>query len=262
MKPVLAALAVFAAGMAVILQFAQGDVSRAEGPAGWGTIRGRIVWDGATVPAQKPLDITVKNCLANGPVLNEELVVNQTNKGIKNVLIWLLPQRKGEKVPVNPTLAKPPAQPVVLDQPRCQFFPHVLGVREGQDLLVKNSAAIAHNVNWAGDPLKNPGGNQLLPAGGSYTITGLRAQRLPMQVKCNIHPWMSAWVGIYDHPYFAVTDSDGKFEIKLAPAGQYPLMIWQEKIGYRGGAKGRNGTPINIKTDGVTDLGELGMKSD
>lgn len=234
----------------------------ADAVGGWGTIRGRVVWGGADVPAQTALNITQDqtHCLAQGPILSEKLVVNKANKGIKNVFVWLLPAKKGQTLPINPALINPPAAPAVLDQPRCQFVPHALGVRQGQDLLVKNTAMIAHNVNWTGNPLTNPGGNQLLPAGGSFTIKDLHAQRLPMQVKCNIHPWMTAWVGIYDHPYFAVTDADGKFEIKLAPAGQYPLMVWQEDIGYRGGAKGRNGTRIEIKNGGVTDLGELPMQ--
>jgi hypothetical protein len=65
---------------------------------------------------------------------------------------------------------------------------------------------------------------------------------------------MGAWIRVFDHPYFAVTDADGKFEIKNAPAGKCRIVIWQESIGYRGGAKGKEGTPIEVKADGVTEL--------
>src|ERR1700737_4294583 len=101
------------------------------------------------------------------------------------------------------------------------FEPHALAMQEGQTLVVKNSASIAHNVNWQG--LLNGGGNQLLPPNSEHEITDLVADKLPLLVKCNIHPWMSARVGVFAHPYFAVSDKDGNFEIKLAPAGTYRL---------------------------------------
>jgi hypothetical protein len=71
---------------------------------------------------------------------------------------------------------------------------------------------------------------------------------------------MSGWVRVFDNPYFAVTDADGNFEIKDAPAGTYRLMIWQESIGYRGGAAGRDGTPVTIKAGAVTDVGPFDVK--
>jgi hypothetical protein len=71
---------------------------------------------------------------------------------------------------------------------------------------------------------------------------------------------MKAWVLVSDHPYVAVTNKDGKFEIKNAPAGDYRLVVWHEDIGYLGGAKGRDGQPITIKPDAVTDLGKLKIK--
>ena len=148
-----------------------------------------------------------------------------------------------------------------MDQPCCMFEPHVLAMRQGQDLLVKNSAAVAHNIHWVGNPLKNPGGNVIVPPGGSYTIKNLKGDRLPLKMSCDIHPWMGAWLGVFDHPYFAVTDVNGNFEIKGAPAGNYNLIVWHEDVGYRGGKEGRTGTPLDIKAGGVTDLGKLEFKS-
>jgi hypothetical protein len=139
------------------------------------------------------------------------------------------------------------------------FVPHVLGLREGQDLVAKNSAPVAHNIHWTGHPFKNPGGNVIVPAEKQHIIKDLKEQKLPVNIACDIHPWMKGYVGVFNHPYFAVTDADGKFEIKLAPAGKCRLMVWQEAIGYRNGEKGKDGEAITIK-GGTTDLGKLGIK--
>jgi hypothetical protein len=161
----------------------------------------------------------------------------------------LAPASAGQPLPIHPSLKEIKNKEVEIDQPCCQFIPHALGLRQGQDLLAKNSAPVAHNINWAG--FKNPGGNVLVPAGKSYTISNLVPDRTSVKLSCNIHPWMVAWVRIFDHPYFAVTDEKGKFEIKLAPAGDYRLVSWQEAIGY---GPGRNqGIPITIKGGADTE---------
>src|SRR5207237_6939267 len=131
---------------------------------------------------------------------------------------------------------------------------------EGQDLLVKNSAAVAHSVNWSGHPLRNPGGNVIVPSGNSFTIKGVKADKIPLMISCSIHPWMKGRVAVLDHPSFAVTDADGKFEIPKAPAGDYRLKIYQDANGWLGGREGRDGQPITIKSGGVTDLGKIDFK--
>jgi hypothetical protein len=129
-------------------------------------------------------------------------------------------------------------------------------MREGQVLVAKNSSPIQHNVHWSGiNQVKNPGGNSIVPAGGSLKIDNLKADKMPLNIKCDIHPWMNARVGVFDHPYFAVTDENGNFEIKLAPAGEYRLKVYHDAIGWRNGAKGRDGEKITIKTGEVTDVG-------
>ena len=91
-------------------------------------------------------------------------------------------------LPIHPSLQDVKEKKVTLDQPMCAFVPHCLAIREGQDLEVKNSAPIPHNVNWSGNPIKNPGGNILIPAGGAFVIQNLKADRFPLMVSCNIHP--------------------------------------------------------------------------
>jgi hypothetical protein len=248
----------------LFVMLATGLACPAAGTAGqdpeWGTIRGQVVWGGAELPAAKTIQVTkdTEHCLAHGPIPDESWVIQKSNKGIRWVFVWLAPAPGQPKLPVNPTLAHAPDKPAQLDQPYCRFAPHALALREGQELVVKNSAPIAHNVNWTGG-LKNPGNNVILPSGKSQAIK-LVADRIPIQVKCNIHPWMTAWVRVFDHPYFAITDADGNFEIKLAPAGEYRLLVWQESMGFRGGAKGRTGTPVKIQAGGVTDVGKLDLK--
>jgi hypothetical protein len=232
----------------------------AEGAGGWGTIKGRIVWSGAKLPKQAEVKVTVDkdHCLAKGVLLDNLFEVNPKNKGFKNVFVALKPP-PDETLPVHPKLKDPPKEPVVVDQPRCLFIPRALAVREGQEILAKNSSPVVHNIRWAGDPDLNPGGNITLPAGKSLVIKNLKAQPLPLIVGCNIHPWMSGRLAVYDHPYFAVTDADGNFEIKLAPAGARRLTAYHEGLGWRGGAKGKAGQEITVKAGGVTDLGDLPM---
>jgi hypothetical protein len=196
------------------------------------------------------------HCLAKGDLLDEAWIVNPKNKGVQGVFIWL-EDPAGNPLPVNPSLQPIKQKDVTIDQPHCQFIPHTLVMRQGQVLIAKNSSDIPHNFKYQGHPLVNPGGNFLEPPHSQKAIEGLKADKLPVQVSCNIHPWMQAWVRVFDHPYYAITDADGKFEIKLAPAGEYRLKVWHPASGWLGGVKGRQGQPITIQANGTADLGQL-----
>jgi hypothetical protein len=263
MKRYLAALAAAAFGLGLLLCLPPADAQNA--PSGWGTIKGQVVYGGDSIPEPMKLkvDKDKEHCLAKGDLFSEKWVVNKTNKGVRNVFVWLIQgdPASEEPLPIHPKLKAAPDKEVEIDQPRCQFIPHAVTLREGQTLLAKNSSTITHNFNIQGHPLVNKGQNVLMPPGSKAPVPGLKAQKLPLHVTCNIHGWMDAWVGVYNHPYHAVTDKDGNFEIKLAPAGQYRIMVWQEAIGYMGGAKGRNGTPITIKANDTTDLGKLKVQA-
>jgi hypothetical protein len=229
----------------------------------WGTIKGQIIWGGGAIPEPKVLNVDKdqKHCLSKGPILSEEWVINKNNKGVRWTLVWLAPEPKsGKKLPIHPSLKEIKVREVEIDQPCCAFVPHCLGMREGQVLVAKNPAPVSHNVRWTGNPAINPGGNQSLPAGQSYTIEGLKVDKLPLTIECNIHPWMKARVGVFDHPYFAVTDENGNYEIKLAPAGAWRLKVYHDAIGWRGGAAGRDGEKITIKGGETTDVGKLDVK--
>src|SRR5262249_51359807 len=153
----------------------------------------------------KPLNVNKdeSHCLAKGPILDHEWIVNKENKGVKNVFVWLAadPASPVKTLPIHPDLKAVPKEPHVIDQPQCMFEPYASTMREGQDLIVKNSAPVAHNASYIGSRLKNPGNNPIVPAGGQVSIT-LKADRFPVRLSCNIHGWMKGLVGVYDHPYF------------------------------------------------------------
>jgi hypothetical protein len=248
---------------------------------GWCNIRGRVIWDKAKgpAPARTPIKaIKDQNVAKRDPDLyTEDWVVNQENLGIRNVVVWLSPEpsademkalqtKKGVKFPsfrqedIHPSLAKPNSPAISLDIYCCRFIPHVVVAREGQALVVRNTAPVPHNAKWVSR--ENGSVNPLIPAGGMRTINErLIAEKFPIEIACSIHPWMNAWVRVFDHPYFAVTDKDGNFEIKDAPVlrGKLRLFIWQETGGIQGGVEGRFGQTLEVKP-GSMDLGEIKFK--
>lgn len=256
---------VFAIGSFALIALAGYFANARAADDDWGNIKGRIVWDGDDIPVRKPIADIDKStdkahCHAKGKILDEKWVVNPKNKGLRWTFVWLADAKNPKAaLPIHPDLKEIKVKEVFMDQPMCMFVPHALGMREGQVLVAKNSAPIAHNYKWTGSVLKGIQGNVLLPPNGTLPIKGLVADRLPVQIQCSIHPWMNGWVRVFNHPYFAVTDENGAFEIPKAPAGDYRLVIWHEE-GFSGGAMGRTGQPIAIKAGGVTDLGSIKYK--
>jgi hypothetical protein len=199
---------------------------------GWGTIKGRVVFAGEPPePAMlhKAGDQDVKDTAvcAAADTYSEELVVNKSNKGIKWVAVYV-----GGRPPVKPELAEAGGE-VEFGQKNCVFKPHVFAYRAGQKVIVSSEDAVTHNTNV--NPKRGQPFNPTIPAaseGGKKEMPGpeLKAQPAAVAVACNIHRWMKAWWFVFDHPYFAVTDENGAFEIKNVPATKLKLMIWQEKL--------------------------------
>jgi hypothetical protein len=241
-----------------------GNLRSADGNAGWGTVKGQVVFSGKTIPENAPanVDKDKDHCLSKGPILKNDLVVNPKNKGIRWALAWLtgVDDPKGLKpIPIHPKLGTPD-KPVELDQPCCIFEPRVMGMREGQDLLIKNSSPISHNTSINGG-LLGPNINPLIPPKGSYLLAKekIKARPMPFLYTCSIHGWMKGYVGVFRHPYFAVSDEDGNFTIKDAPAGKYRLMIWHNEGWVIINPKNPldRGKVIEIKADGTTDVGKV-----
>jgi hypothetical protein len=223
----------------------------------WGALRGRFVYQG-TPPEAKTLNTSGKDAetCSQHPVPDESLLVDSASGGIKNVLVIV---RNASRV--HPSYEETNA-PVEFDQKQCVFLSHVLPVRIGQTVKIKNSDPIGHNTNIAppGDKSINP----LLPAGGDYDHQFSRPQSIPVVVSCNIHPWMKAYILPRKDPYVAVTDKDGSFEISNLPAGeQLELQIWHERgagpqsslVARPEWAQGR--FKVTIRPDAVEDLGNI-----
>jgi hypothetical protein len=226
----------------------------------WGTIKGKAVWGEPTIPKPAAFAVPAGDCAcAKAGTFSEKFVIDPKTKGVKNVFVWLADTKDpAAAIPIHPDLKELKAKEVVLDQPCCAFEPHALVLRAGQDLLVKNSAPFAHNINVLGN-------NKLLQPGTEVTFKKLNSTLKPAMGQCNIHGWMNCWVCVFDHPYYALTGEDGTFEIKDAPVGEYRLMVWQEGMGwvvFDNPDKPKDGKLITIKGGETNDLGELRVTKD
>jgi plastocyanin len=134
------------------------------------------------------------------------------------------------------------APPVVMDQKGCLYVPQILAVQTGQKVVVKNSDPCVHNVHTK--PAANAEANQVqMPGGADLTFTFDKPEPF-LKFQCDVHPWMFAWVTVFDHPYFAVSGADGKFTIKNVPAGKYTLEAAHRKLGVQT-------AEVEVKADGA-----------
>jgi len=122
-----------------------------------------------------------------------------------------------------------PQTPVIFDQHGCWFQPRVLGIQTGQILRISNSDPVTHNVHPMAQV--NREWNHSQGAGDAPIERKFPRPEVMIPVKCNIHSWMHAYIGVVAHPYFAVTAADGTFEIGNVPPGDYVIEAWQEKMG-------------------------------
>ena len=197
---------------------------------GWGHLMGRFVYDGEA-PRQGQLNVNkdVEFCTKKHP-LDESLVVNSANGGVRDVIVWLYLGRGDEAPKLHPSYAESAATPVRLDNEWCRFEPHVQLVQTSQTLVVGNKDEVGHNTKC--DPFNNPGFNLTVPTGQEITQTFAKAERLPADVSCSIHPWMTGLILIQDHPYMAVSDDEGNFNIQNLPAGKWTFQVWHKLPGY------------------------------
>ncbi len=224
--------------------------------ADWGSIKGRFVFDGTpTPPTPIKIDKDVEVCGKHN-LMTQDLVVGPDG-GVANVVVWVR-----SKVKVNPEYKKTADDKIVLDNKNCHFIPHVVGVRVGQTLEIKNSDPVAHNTKIDGLNLQV---NPLIPAGAADDEAISLPENLPAHVSCSIHQWMSALLVVRPNPYFAISDEKGNFEIKDLPAGELEFQVWHEHCGYVTKAvingedvkwpKGR--VTWTIKAGDTTNLGDM-----
>ncbi|HEX9047442.1 MAG TPA: DUF2012 domain-containing protein [Verrucomicrobiae bacterium] len=189
-----------------------------------GDITGAITFKG-TPPAEKELTPIRDNpdCSAMYPsaLPKTKFYVVDANGDLADVVVSL----KG--VSAKSTGAS--AEPVVLDQKGCLYMPQILAVQTGQKVIVKNSDPVVHNVHTK--PAQNPESNQVQMAGGPDLTYTFDKPEPFLKFQCDVHPWMFAWVTVFDHPYFAVSGKDGKFTIKNVPPGKYTIEAQHRKLG-------------------------------
>jgi plastocyanin len=189
-----------------------------------GTITGTITFDGKP-PALKPLAMDADPACAkkhSAPVPNEMLALGSGNT-MGNVLVWV---SKG--LPAGKTWPVPKTA-VTLDQNGCVYKPHVMGIMVGQTYRILNSDGVLHNIHTL--PKVNPAFNKGMPATLKETTTTFAKPEEVFHIKCDVHPWMSAYMAVFTHPFFSVSGTDGKFTISGLDPGTYEITAWHEKLG-------------------------------
>jgi len=186
-----------------------------------GTISGEVKFDG-TPPARKKLEITkdVDVC-GKTEKFSEDLVVGE-NGGIQYAIVHLSNIEKGKKLEV-------PEQNPVLDQNGCQYAPHVLTFPAGSSVNILNNDGILHNIHTYSE--KNPAFNKAQPKFRKKLTQKFDQPELAIRVACDAHGWMGGWFFVQDHPYYAVTDATGAFQLTDVPPGDYELKVWHETLG-------------------------------
>ena len=187
-------------------------------PATAGEITGKISFEGAK-PRQVPIRMDAVPACGKGPAYVEEVVVND-NGTLRNVYVYVKEGLGDKSFPV-------PAEPVTLDQKGCVYHPHVLALMTGQEFHVKNSDPTNHNVHPL--PKDNREWNQSQPPGAAELKESFPRPEVMIPIKCNVHPWMKAYIGVQKHPFHAVSGEDGSFTIKGLPPGDYTIEAWHEK---------------------------------
>lgn len=194
------------------------------GAAGAATVNGTVTYDGK-VPNLKPLAMDADPVCASkhkAPVPSQMLELGSGNT-MGNILVRVV-----SGLPAGKTYP-PPKDPAVMDQNGCIYEPHVFAIQQGQSLKVLNSDGILHNVHAL--PKTNRPFNMAMPPNRKEADHLFDKAEDVFPIKCDVHPWMTAYTTIVEHPFFAVTKADGKFTISNLPAGTYEIEAWHEKLG-------------------------------
>ena len=194
-------------------------------PATAGSIAGRISFEG-TPPAPQPIRMmnSDPNCESQSAGATSEVLLVGPEGGLQNVFVYVRDGLGDLAFPI-------PSTPILLDQQGCRYLPHVLGAQVGQTVEVLNSDPTLHNVHAV--PTTNSEFNIGQPLPGMKHTHVFSASEVMVPFKCDVHPWMTAYIGVLDHPFFAVTGADGTFELQGLPPGTYTIEAWHETLGTR-----------------------------
>ncbi len=204
-----------------------------------GKLEGRIVFDGER-PEPRPLEIAedkAKGCTKAGVALDklDRSLLVAKELGIKNVVVTIA---------VKDAKVKVPEKPIVLDQIACVFEPHVILLPVGATVDFLNSDTISHNVRFLARKHENLPNSTVGPGLKTTQTFDIGADKI--EVKCDLHPWMNAYLFVTDTPYATVSDADGKFAIPDLEPGEYKLTLWHERLP-------KVETTVTIRADGTSD---------
>jgi plastocyanin len=189
-----------------------------------GDISGKVLFSGTPPKPVRIMTGADPVCQAQHkePMFSEDVVVNKNNT-LRNVIVYV---KDGLGTRTFPA----PSQKIQLDQKGCRYIPHVLAVQVGEEVDIRNDDPTLHNVHSLSKD--NPQFNVAQPKQGMI-LTKKFDKPETFRLKCEVHPWMSAYVGVFNSPFYAVTGDDGSFTLKDVPPGEYTIEAWHERYGTR-----------------------------
>ena len=190
-------------------------------PATAGAVTGVVTFEG-NAPAPQPITMDSDPYCERQPRNTTESVVVGEGSGLQNVFVYVKDGLGDRVFPV-------PSTPAILDQKGCRYTPHVLGIQVGQTLEILSSDNTLHNVHAV--PQQNREFNKAHQLAGIKHTHVFSAKEVMVPFKCDVHKWMNAFLGVVDHPFYAVTSGNGRFELKGLPPGTYTVEAWHEKLG-------------------------------
>jgi len=187
------------------------------------TITGTVTYEGK-VPKFREIKMDADPICSmqhDSPVYPQTLVLGENNT-MGNIFVHIVAGLPKKEYPV-------PEEPVIIDQKGCTYTPHVLGVMAGQPVKILNPDGTLHNVHVLAK--KNKEFNLAMPKFRKETTKTFDTPEFMFIIKCDVHPWMGAWISVMSHPCFSVTKEDGRFSLDDLPAGKYKIEAWHEKLG-------------------------------
>ena len=209
-------------GVVILVSGVSYSVTAMQATGNTGTIKGHV-----RLTEKNPGNVVIRmgvdpmcKTINDGKLVAQEKVLTSSDGGLKNAFVKL--QGTFPQTPV-------PKQPVVLDERSCIYVPRVIGMRVGQTLQIKNDDPLNHNVH--SDSARDNNINASQPTKGVVTELRPKSEEVMLRFGCDIHRWMTAYVGIVSHPYFAVSGDGGTFEIDNVPPGTQTVEVWHEVYG-------------------------------
>lgn len=191
------------------------------------SVKGVVTWkEGETAEKRTvvKMDAEPKCLQINGDkkIGTENSIINKETKGVANVILYVSGGLDESKT------YEAPKDKILFDQKGCMYVPHVVSLQAGQTITVRNSDELLHNIH--GLPTENPEFNFGQAKAGLTKDVELKKAEI-FKVKCDVHPWMNAWIGVFTHPFHCVSNDKGEFEIKGLAPGNYEITAWHEVYG-------------------------------